>query len=125
VAVLAFWKGGWRERVVGVAILIEFVTENDCIVHLHYPVWYVPACDLITLVICVICALRSDRYWTIGASSFALLRVVTQLMRFARGVGPWAYMCAERVWGVLIVAVLLVGVWSAVQPRARPVATGA
>jgi hypothetical protein len=89
------------------------------------PVWFSPAWDVVILVICVGCALRGNRYWTIAASSFALLAVVTYQLRVAPGVTTWAYLSAQRVWAVALVAVLLAGAWSVGRSPAQSTAAGA
>lgn len=119
VASVALWKGGRPERAVGATVLVEFLTQGHVLPHVHAPHWLEQAWDIVILATCVICALRSNRYWTIWASSFALLSVVTPALRFMPGVGWWAYLSAERVWAILLVAALLAGAWSASRPPAR------
>jgi hypothetical protein len=66
--------------------------------------------------VCLSAARRSDRYWTIVASSFALLSVVTHVFRLARGVTAWAYLSLERVWYVFLLGALCAGVWALLRP---------
>ena len=48
-----------------------------------------------------------------AASSFALLNVLTQtVVPLARGISPWAFDSAERVWMALLVTTLLVSLRS-------------
>jgi len=123
VAALALWKGGWAERAVAAAVLVEWTTENDVLLHLHPPPWFDIAWDFVILGTCVACALRSSRYWTVAASSFALLETVTSLMHFVPGVGVWAYLSAERVWSALLCVAIVAGVgWARLAPMRRAAA---
>ena len=121
-ALLAAWKGGWPERAVAAVLLVEWVTENDVILRLSLPFWYQSAWDVVILATCVTCALRTNRYWTLAASSFALLEVVTYALLLVPGPGKWAWESMQRVWTVLIYVALLLGVRSAGRSRKPPAA---
>jgi len=123
VPLLALWRGGWRERAVAAPLLVDFVTES--LLDLHPPDWLDMSWGALILAVCVACALRSNRYWTIAASSFAVLRLVTYFLQFVPGVGLWAYLSAERVWGILLLSSLLAGVWPPARPQAPSAATDA
>ncbi|MEO8115569.1 MAG: hypothetical protein ABI655_14375 [Phenylobacterium sp.] len=93
----ALWRGGLRERMVAAVALVSWAGMNAYWVfpHLIAPLlgpyggwrpargqgWFELVTDVAILAICLACALRSDRYWTIWASSFALLSVVMHLVR--------------------------------------------
>jgi hypothetical protein len=120
---LAIWKGGWLERAVGATVVVEILTQSDTFLGWRGPAWYPALWDLVILATCVTCALRSDRYWTIAASSFALLECVTDLGRFVPSIGDWALRSGLWTWNILLVSSLLAGVGSAIEaraPRARP-----
>lgn len=122
IALLAIWKGEWPGRAVGAAIMLKLVIEANTVVHWTPPAWSDLALDLLILGACLLGALRSGRYWTIWASSFALLSVVTHAMQFVPGIGMWAYLSARRVWAILLLATMLGGVISRARPlhRAAP-----
>ncbi|MEO8115570.1 MAG: hypothetical protein ABI655_14380 [Phenylobacterium sp.] len=121
---LVLWKGDWRGRVIASLELTMYLTENDWIVPWRRPVGYTLALDIVTLAACVACALRGDRYWTLWASSIALLIVATDLVRpLAGGITKWAYLSAQWTWNYLMLAVLLSGVWSIHRARTREVSS--
>ncbi len=63
-------------------------------------------------------ALRSDRFWPLFAAGFHLLAVVTHVARLADpGVGAWAYLTAEIMWGYLLAAAIGYGAWTAREPQ--------
>lgn len=117
VCLFALLRGGWRERLVGFVLLLQFVTQSPAIFPLKVPPWCPPALDVLILAACVACALRSRRYWTIFASSFALLSVITNFLELAPEIGGWAHASADRVWTILLVASLLAGAWTARRSR--------
>ncbi|MEO8115417.1 MAG: hypothetical protein ABI655_13605 [Phenylobacterium sp.] len=117
---LVLWKGGWRERLLAATLMVTFLGSYGVqAVGLYagrqpwrIPGWYGLGGDLVVLAICLTVALSSGRYWTIWASSLALLILVTHLLRpFATGVTMWAYQSAQLVWLYLLLAVLLGGAW--------------
>jgi hypothetical protein len=124
VPLFALWRGGWRERAVAAPILVEYVVESSLLLNWPAPEWLDMSWDGLILLACVAGALRSTRYWTIVASSFAVLQLVTHFLQFAPGVGLWAYMSAQRVWGILLTTTLLVGAWPAGRSRQPLAATG-
>ncbi|THD77077.1 MAG: hypothetical protein E7812_14060 [Phenylobacterium sp.] len=119
---LAIWKGGWRERVIaGVQQLQMFRSYVLCETW-SCPAWSALADDGVMLAACVACALRGDRYWTIPASSFALLAVITDLLAARPDLSLWVRASADLVWMYLLSAAILWGVWSSARARARAAA---
>ncbi|MEO8115568.1 MAG: hypothetical protein ABI655_14370 [Phenylobacterium sp.] len=118
---LALWKGGWPGRTVAVALLLVNLQ------HLAFwagspswglPLWYEAGEDIVMLAVCLACALRSDRYWTLWASSFALLILMMDLVRpLTTGVTNWAYASSQLVWFYLLLAVLLSSAWPSGRAR--------
>jgi hypothetical protein len=121
----ALRRGGPPQRAVAAAVVVGIATECGAPTYWTIPDGYSLTWDTVVLATCVICALRSDRYWTIAASSFALLEVVTDLMGFVPGVSLWAYLSADRVWTILLVASLLAGTWRADRAQRPPRVVGA
>lgn len=107
-AALGIWKGGWRGRIIAIALLTEFLTETSIFVPLP-PYWFRLSLDFAILAACLAGALSGGRYWTIFAASFALLEVLTHGLQFAPGVGLWAYLSAQYTWSAMIYASLAVG----------------
>jgi len=124
VFLVASWKGGWRERVVGTAIAAEVLFSSylcgftTCWVArtLGFQVgpspWRPSVDDGIVLAICVVCAVRADRYWSIFACSVALLGEVCDLAIFIPGISQWAVMSASLVFTYALEGMVLWGVWS-------------
>lgn len=112
---LALWKGGWRERAIAIALGVEIVLETD-LFHWRLSAGETLVLDLSILVVCLLTALRSERYWTIAASSFALLSVITPAFRLARGVSNWAYLSLERLWYLFLLGALCAGLYALLRP---------
>jgi hypothetical protein len=109
-AVLAVWKGGRRERIIAVAQAVEMLVS----IYLYpvgptRPTWREPVYDGLILAICLVCAVRADRYWTIWACSFALLGEISDLSLFA-GATHWAGFSASLLWSYAVAAAVLWGV---------------
>ena len=123
--VLALWRGGWRERAVAVVQQLQvFLALNLCAAW-ACPAWRPLADDGVMLAVCLACALRGQRYWTIPASSFALLAVVTDLAALQPRAASWPLASADAAWMYLLSAAILWGVWTSGQDRARQAAGGA
>jgi hypothetical protein len=120
-AALAIWRGGWRESVVAVALTVEMVVSTalcrtaTCRLGPHAlwaaeVLWRPAFDDGLILLVCLACMVRSDRYWSIWACSFALLGEISDLTIFAPGVTHWAWSSASLVWSYAVAAAVLWGV---------------
>lgn len=115
-----FWRGGWRERFIASSHLAQFViTVTACRFVMCWrdglpnPIWRTLASDTAMLAVCLFCAWRTERHLLLGASSFALLSVITDLLGlFMPGVTVWAYGSANIVWAYLLDLCVL---WSALS----------
>ncbi|THD77036.1 MAG: hypothetical protein E7812_13840 [Phenylobacterium sp.] len=126
VAALAVWKGGWRERAIAVVQLVLFLLEDRfCDLRSCRPLipWPSVITDGLILAVCLICAVRADRYWTLWACSFGLLALVSDFAAFIPGVTPWAWLSATLIWSYMLCAAVLWGVWTTARDRARLPAT--
>jgi hypothetical protein len=115
IALLAFWKGGWRERLLAdLQLLLAAVEIAVCWAGACYPVQPCPVVivDSLMLIACLICMVRAKRYWILCASSFGLLALVSDLMLFDRRVTLWASLSASIIWSYLLAASILWGVWT-------------
>lgn len=116
----ALWKGGWRERALaGVhqanSMIAYWCLATHCPLNGYWgPLGWRMAWDLTSdsaiLVTCLIGAWRSDRWWVMWASAFALARVVTDLFSLHPDVTYWAAASANIMWEHLINACLVWGV---------------
>lgn len=120
VAVVALWKGGWRERAIAFAPAL-------------YPMlwrthgwdgasWRAIVDDSLVLGLCLICAVGAKRYWTLWAASFALLALVSDLLAYAPHVTRWAWASASLIWSYMIDLAVLWGLWTTARDRAQGVA---
>ena len=113
-AAIALWKGGTRERVIAVSQALEMlrgvylVSAGKILLAMWQPAFF----DSFILVICLVCVVRADRYWTVWACSFALLGVVSDLSIFATGITRWAWLSASLVWSYAVAAAMLWGVFT-------------
>ena len=116
---MALWKGGWAERVVAVGFLASWVntalTKDRAWSGLQ---WGPFTGDTLLLVLIVIVALRSRRFWPMFAAGFQLLAVTTHAaMAVDTGVGAWAYITAGVIWTYLLLFSLAFGTWGAWRER--------
>jgi hypothetical protein len=109
---LAVWKGGWRERAIAGVQLLQVLLAYYVCRTWACPEWRPLADDAVMLAVCLACAVRGDRYWTIPASSFALLAVATDGAILAGVAAPTAAW-ADLVWMYLLSAAILWGVFTA------------
>ena len=119
---LALWQGGWRERAIAGAQQVLVVLAFNVCGTWACPDWRPLAGDAALFAVCLACALRGRRYWTIPASSFALLSVVSDLMARGAGSAFWTSAASGRVWSYLLSVVILWGVWTSARDRSRAAA---
>lgn len=132
---IVVWRGGWRERVITASQVSQLLSVRVLVWLGIYdgatPVWRLLASDTGLLVICLVCAWRTERYPLLWASSCALLTVAANIMGlFVPGVTFWAYASASIIWSYLLSACVM---WSALSDppqgwrqaaaKARPVRT--
>jgi len=113
----AVLKGGLEERLTAVALLSNVAAtvamRDRSWPHLQ---WAGFSVDVLLLLVLVVIALRSPKFWPLAAASFQLLAVVTHV---AKIVDPelqqWAYITAIVIWTYLLMFALGVGVWNCWQ----------
>ncbi|MEO8115571.1 MAG: hypothetical protein ABI655_14385 [Phenylobacterium sp.] len=135
----ALWRGRWRERTLAAAMLVSAVGLSADWWFSYWvapflgaydgwrpglpPAWFEPLTDVVILAVCLTCALRSDRYWPIWASSFALLTIVVHLVwPLTSGLTSWTHTWAMDIWFSLMATALLSGAWSTHRERVRAAA---
>jgi hypothetical protein len=119
VCLFALWKGGPHERLIS-AVHAGLVINGyvDLVVAVE-GVW----ADVITLVVCFACALRSRSYWTIWASAAALLAVVTDIVYLANpAVSLWAMLSAGLLWIYVLTTAIVCGVLARMLAASPPAA---
>lgn len=110
----AFIRGGVEERLTAGGLL----TNVAATVVLRDPSW--PqlqragfAIDVLFLVLLLVIALRTVKFWPLAAAGFQLLAVLTHV---AKMIDPeleqWAYITAIVIWTYLLLIALGVGVWN-------------
>jgi hypothetical protein len=123
---LAWWKGGWAERLISslqpFLLLVLYLNRvMDGPVRPDSPpsilLWDF-ASDGLIFAICLFCALRSDRYWTIAAAALGLLILLDDMAFLVLAISQWAYMSANLLWVFGLNFVLVWGVWTSVRDRA-------
>lgn len=123
---IAYWKGGWRERAIVSIILLEAMFWLIWVLtvgELHpqqHRLWRAAGDDLLTLAVCIGCALRAHRYWVIWASSIALANLTTDLLGLIPGVSLWASISGSLVWSYLLCAIVIWGALSFDRDRRCP-----
>jgi hypothetical protein len=84
--------------------------------------WGVMAVDLMTLLVFIVVALTSDRFWPLWVSGLQLTTSLGHLFKaFESDLLPLAYAAALRFWSYPILIILIVGVWRGNRRLTRPV----
>lgn len=124
VIALSAWKGGRTERVAAAALLVQLIFSS--LVN-HTDGFSLEGgvllADVAALIIFVWLAFGSNRRWTLWATAFQALAVLTH---FARMLDPslhqWAYMSTAIFWGYAVLCALGVGTAQAALERRREAA---
>jgi hypothetical protein len=120
VCAIAAWRGRRDEQLAAGLMLAAWAVTMVVERGFEQTEWGILLVDIAALAGFFWIALRSERYWPIFAAGFHLLAVVTHLARLAdSGVGQWAYVTAEIIWGYMLALVIGYGAWTA--PAAQPV----
>jgi hypothetical protein len=120
VCAIAAWRGRRDEQLAAGLMLAAWAVTMVVERGFEQTEWGILLVDIAALAGFFWIALRSERYWPIFAAGFHLLAVVTHLARLAdSGVGQWAYVTAEIIWGYMLALVIGYGSWTA--PAAQPV----
>lgn len=114
----AFWKGGWRERLVASVFAaptaLHFLLGHRAYYRVSSGPWAV-ALDLALLVACLICVHRARRYWVIWAAALALLEVVGDMtMLLDPKVTYWAAASAGVIFSWILGPLLI---WASFTAR--------
>jgi hypothetical protein len=127
VCLAALWKGGRDERIVAIAFLVNTATSYALLDrHWRGTQWGEFAVDLLFLLVLVIVALRSRRYWPLAAAGFQLLAIVTHAAStFDKHLGGWAYITAGIIWTQMVTVSLAVGTYNRWRERRQLAANAA
>lgn len=115
VCAIAVRRGGPHERLAAGGLLagwaLTMVVYRSQFSQTEWGILLVDAA-LLTLLVWV--ALRSERFWPLFAAGFHLLAIVTHVANIVdQGVGAWAYLTAEIIWGYLLAFAIGFGAWTA------------
>jgi Flp pilus assembly pilin Flp len=111
VIALSAWTGRRTERIAAAALFVQLVTSS-LLNHRHAfdPEYGVLAADAAVLIVYAVLAFGTNRRWTLWATAFQALAVLTHI---ARMIDPtldrWAYLTTTILWGYAVLAALLVG----------------
>jgi phosphoglycerol transferase MdoB-like AlkP superfamily enzyme len=113
VTIAAVWKGGPSERVGALiyfgAWILTMIARSD---QRHYPQLGEFAVDVVTLILLIVLALRSHRYWPIGMAAMQALVAATHAGRLIDPqLSSWAYYTSLQMWGYLVLVLLAVATW--------------
>lgn len=112
---LAVWRGRDDERLAAGGYLaawaLTVVVFKDRSRDIQWAVMIIDACLMILF---LVLAMRSRRYWPLFAAGFQLLAIATHAARaLDAGISGWAYLTAGLVWGYLSVFAIGYGAWTA------------
>jgi hypothetical protein len=88
--------------------------------------WAMFAVDLGYLVLLLVLALRSAKWWPIPAAAFQLLAILTHVASLIdHQLRAWAYVTAGVIWTYLGLAAIVVGTFNTWRARRQPAAKAA
>ena len=88
--------------------------------------WAVFAVDVGYLVLLLVLALRSAKWWPIPAAAFQLLAILTHVASLIdHQLRAWAYVTAGVIWTYLGLAAIVVGTFNTWRARRQPAAKAA
>jgi hypothetical protein len=109
---VAFWRGGWHERLGGGAMVVAWLATALVYNSLQLRGAQIAPLlvDLALMLVLLYSALRSDRWWPMWACAFQALNVVLHLALMADAV-LWrrAAFIASSVFSYLVLLALLLG----------------
>ncbi len=117
----AFWKGGREEQIAAGGLILSWLVT----IVLRDPNWVGAqkgafVADTCLLVILLMLALRTKRYWPLAATAFQLLCVLTHIARIVDpGVRAWAYATGQVIWSQWVFFAVGVGTWNRWRGRRR------
>ncbi|MBS0332507.1 MAG: hypothetical protein JSS35_07055 [Proteobacteria bacterium] len=122
----AFWKGGREEQIAAGGMLLSVLVT----LFLRDPRWIGTqwsafAADCCELVVLIVIALRTIRFWPLFAAAFQLLCVATHIARILDpGVRAWAYATGQVIWTQWVLFAIGVGVFTHWRRTRQAVAKG-
>jgi len=123
----AFLKGGREEQLASGAVLLAWaltigLRDRNWV----GTQWGAFIADGGLLLVFIVLALRTPRYWPLAAAGFQLLTVVTHAARMIDpGVRAWAYATGQVIWSQMVIVALGVGVWNTWRASLRQPDIGA
>jgi hypothetical protein len=114
VALAAMLKGGLEERItvggllanIAVTVVLRIPSGRDI-------QWAGFTADILFLLLLMIVALRSAKFWPLPAAAFQLLATITHVAKLVDpNVNRWAYFTAIIIWTYALLTALGVGVWN-------------
>ena len=121
----AFWRGGREEQTAAGAMLLSVLAT----LFLRDPKWSGTqwgafAADAGLLVVLLVIALRTARFWPLFAAAFQLLCVITHIARILDpGVRAWAYATAQVIWTQWVLFAIGTGAFTNWRRTRRQIAT--
>jgi hypothetical protein len=124
----AFARGGRSERICALAfaigVILTFAAVSPLATRYRHVELSVAAIDMVSFLIVLAVALRSERYWPIWLSALYFLQVMSHLFRLLPGAIALIYGIMMDVWAYPMLLVIVIGTWRhRVRIRRRMVAT--
>jgi hypothetical protein len=116
----AFLKGDWEERSFAALAVADMLARRAAGVGYYGAnLPYEAATDGVALVLLLLIALRSDKFWPLVAGSVALASLMTEAAQALLPTVQRAYGFAQGTWELATYVVLGVGTWRAWRARRR------
>lgn len=113
VLVFVWAKGGYEERLVGSALVLDFYLtgffyrQGDG--NWLEPQWSILIADLLALLALLYTALRSKRFWPLPIAALQFLVILTPLVAlFGKNMVSYGLGMTQGIWGYLQLAILVI-----------------
>jgi hypothetical protein len=107
---LAFWRGGYWERVIACALVVVALITSQLPFDGVNPPWVAISLDGLIFLLLLYACLRSTRRWLIFAAAFQFLVLATHYVFVQNhALMQWAYVSAYYVWNIGLFVSLCLG----------------
>lgn len=114
---LTIWKGGREERLIASVLMLNTLF-TPIIKRFDWASAGLFAADVVQLIVFLLVALKTRRWWPLFAAAIQLLMVLTHMARLMdRSLGAWAYITGGVIWTYALLGCVLFGGLTAWRAR--------
>lgn len=118
----ALVRGRSDERIAALGCLLATIASVVLVTPYHYRYRFVErgelVIDLLMLMLFVLLALRSFRFWPLWVAGLQLTITISHVLKAVdQNLIPQVYAVAERMWSYPILIILILGTWRGTRQR--------